>query len=446
MLLAGAAQCDITPDNPVFLAGYPHIARISEGVHDPLLATAVYLENSDHAVLIISLDLLIIGINTARELRRKIAVALKIPESAVFVSCTHTHSGPLTADILAFKHDPVVPEVNWEYVESVIEKAVSAALAAKQSTVSAEMAWTSVCVDGVGCNRHSPESVRDPEVGILAIREKVNGKMLSLSLIYSMHPTILHEDSKLISGDFPAFTRQALQDMFGRGLIVTYHMGPAGNQSPRYHVKAQTFSEAERLGRRLGQFIMDGIKSIEQERYESNPIICGLLKTIEPVPGKISSEKDAKILLEKARGEYAYLKRNNSGHGPVRTAECAVFGAEERYFLAQCSKDGRLEKYLKKYANCEVQTLRIGDSCLIGLPGELFVEYSLEIKRRAGIRSFVVSLVNGDMQGYIVTPEASVKGCYEAANALFAPETGQRMINAALDSLADSKMNSGDLK
>ena len=436
MLKAGAAQKDITPDNHVFLAGYPHVARISEGIHDPLLATAVYLENFGHTALIISLDLLVVGIDTARELRRKIAVALNISESAVFASCTHTHSGPLTADILAFKHDPVVPEVNWQYVESVIEKAVSAALAAKQSSVNAEMAWTSACVDGVGCNRHSPESARDPEVGILAIRGIESGRMLSLSLIYSMHPTVLHEDSKLISGDFPAFTRQALQDMFGSGLIVTYHMGPAGNQSPRYHVKSQTFSEAERLGRRLGQFIIDGIKLIEQERYESNPVICGLLKTIEPVPVKISSEKDAEILLEKAREEYTRLKINNSGHGPVRTAECAVFGAEETSFLAQCRNDGRLEKYLKKYENCDVQTLRIGDTCLIGLPGELFVEYSLEIKRRAGIRSFVVSLVNGDLQGYIVTPEASAKGGYEAANALFAPETGQRMINAALDSLA----------
>jgi hypothetical protein len=433
MLKAGAAEKEITPEYPVFLAGYPHVKRISEGTHDPLLANAVYLENNGHAALIISLDLLLIGIDTARKLRKRIAVALNIPENTVFASCTHSHSGPLTANILAFKHDPVVPEVNWEYVEKIIEKAISVALAAKHSAVNAEMAWTSVCVDGVGCNRHSPESVRDPEAGVLAIREKGSGKMLSLSLIYSMHPTVLHEDSKFISGDFPAFTRQTLQEVFGNGLTVTYHMGPAGNQSPRYHVKSQTFAEAERLGHRLGQFIIDAINLIEQESYDSNPVICGLLKTIEPIPKKISSVEDSMILLKNAREEYASLKRANSGHGPIRTAECAVFGAEETYFLAQCSYDGRLEKYLMEYETCDIQTLRIGDTCLIGLPGELFVEYSLEIKLCAKIRSFVVSLVNGDMQGYIVTK--SEKSGYEVANALFAPETGKIMIDAALNSL-----------
>ena len=39
---AGAAQVDVTPDSPQFLYGYPHCERISTGVHDPLLASALY--------------------------------------------------------------------------------------------------------------------------------------------------------------------------------------------------------------------------------------------------------------------------------------------------------------------------------------------------------------------------------------------------------------------
>jgi hypothetical protein len=42
----------------------------------------------------------------------------------------------------------------------------------------------------------------------------------------------------------------------------------------------------------------------------------------------------------------------------------------------------------------------------------------------------VISLANGELQGYIVTPEADG---YEAGFSLFSPEAGQIMVNAALD-------------
>jgi hypothetical protein len=76
-----------------------------------------------------------------------------------------------------------------------------------------------------------------------------------------------------------------------------------------------------------------------------------------------------------------------------------------------------------------VQVLRIGDTFIAGLPGELFVEYGLAIKRRAPGRAFVVSLANGELQGYIVTAEASG---YEADLGIFAPEAGGVMVEAAV--------------
>ena len=42
-LVAGACASDITPVEPLFLFGYPHVERVSTGMHDPLLASALYL-------------------------------------------------------------------------------------------------------------------------------------------------------------------------------------------------------------------------------------------------------------------------------------------------------------------------------------------------------------------------------------------------------------------
>ena len=79
-----------------------------------------------------------------------------------------------------------------------------------------------------------------------------------------------------------------------------------------------------------------------------------------------------------------------------------------------------------------MQVLRVGEAALVGLPGELFVEYGLAIKAAAPSPTFVISLANGDLQGYITTPGA---GGYEAGISLFLPESGALMVEAALELL-----------
>ena len=79
-----------------------------------------------------------------------------------------------------------------------------------------------------------------------------------------------------------------------------------------------------------------------------------------------------------------------------------------------------------------MQVFRVGDAYLAALPGEHFVEYGLEIKRRAPGRAFVIANANGELQGYIVTPEAAAAGGYEAAWALFRPESGARLVETAV--------------
>ena len=86
---------------------------------------------------------------------------------------------------------------------------------------------------------------------------------------------------------------------------------------------------------------------------------------------------------------------------------------------------------MRDYTPVDVQALRIGETAVIGFPGELFTEYGLALKRRAGVQTYAISLVNGELQGYIVTPEAERAGGYEATNAVFAPAAGGRLLQEA---------------
>ncbi len=64
-------------------------------------------------------------------------------------------------------------------------------------------------------------------------------------------------------------------------------------------------------------------------------------------------------------------------------------------------------------------------------PGEIFVEHALAVKARFD-DTFVISLANGELQGYIVTEDAAREGGYEAANSIFGPQSGKILVDATL--------------
>ena len=429
-LKAGKSIIDISPENPMFLVGYPHVERISNGIHDPLLASSLYLENGNDSLIMIALDLLFLDAKTIREIRRGIADRTSVKAENIMISCTHTHSGPLTIDMLAFRNDPVVPGLDPVYMEKLKYDVIKSGVNAVKSAKTAEIAITSADITGVGRNRHNPDGAHDPEAGILVIRDAVTKKIDALSLIYCMHPTVLHEDSKLVSSDFPGYTREYLKTKFGEDIAILYHTGPEGNLSPRYDVKGQTFEEAERLGNILAESVSAEIEILSDEDFESDSHIAAASRMISPIRRKMPDLEEAEKNLKFRRSEFERLKSENAGHGPVRTAECSVFGAEETLFLARCANDGSLDAVLADYAEVEVQVLKIGEAYIVAFPGEMFVEFSLDLKTKAPEKTFAVCLANGEMQGYIVTENASG---YEADNSLFTSETGKIMLNAAIE-------------
>jgi hypothetical protein len=294
------------------------------------------------------------------------------------------------------------------------------------------MAWSGANAKGVGGNRLSSDGVTDPECGILAVRDAQSGKLIAVSLIYGMHPTVLHEDSTLISSDFPYYARLHINEQFGGKVTVLYHTAPCGNQSPRYFVKGQTFAEAERLGRKLGAAAVEALRGIGASDWSDEPRLDAALTPIDLSRRALLPLPSARALLKEYRQTYERLKAEGAPRPEVRTAECAVFGAEGTVALAEAEARGDIERLLMKYAPLEVQILRIGAASVVGLPGECFTDYALTIKRNASTRTFVVSLVNGELQGYIVTPEAAAAGGYEATNAVFAAESGEILVRTAL--------------
>jgi Neutral/alkaline non-lysosomal ceramidase, N-terminal len=432
-IVAGAAQCDISPTRPVFLYGYPFVERTSTGIHDPLLASALYLSDGTTRTLFIANDVIFIPKALADRARRRIAETTGISADNVMVTATHTHSGPVTTRMLSNESDAVVPEPDAQYLQQLEDGIVSAARSAYRNTRPASVGLAVADGSGLGGNRHDPNGVRDPRVPVLAVRSAQDDSYIGLMVVCSMHPTVLHEDSTVVSGDFPGLTRVHLQQhAVGPGCPVIYHMGAAGNQSPRHVTRSNTLDEARRLGDVLGGSIAGVLPTIQyQQQMEIDCRQASLDLPLRSFPPVAKAEAD----LDKTRERLKHLRETHAPKTQVRSAECDWFGAEETATLARAADSDRLKKAAAACMPARVQVIRVGPWSFIGWPGEVFVEFALEVKERFA-DSFVITLANGDLEGYLVTQEAIDQAAYESGNAVFkSPDSGRMLVEATADLL-----------
>lgn len=436
-LQAGSAQIEITPKDSQFLFGYPHVERYSTGVHDKLWSSSLYLSDGKTDCLFIANDIIFVGKDNVANARKRINEQTGIAAENIMITATHTHSGPNTVDYISNNADPSVPKADQNYVQFMEDCIVESAVKAHKNARPAKLGLAIADDTGVGTNRRNPSGPADHNVPVLLVKNAETDANIACMLVCSMHPTVMHEDSTLISGDFPGLSRIYLQEnVLGKDCAVLHHTGPAGNQSPRHVTKANTFEEADRLGKILGKAVE---KAIGQIDFKDNVGLATKVKLIDDLPKKVfpsvaAAEKNLKNAIDKLE----YLRTSNAPKQETRTAECDWFGAEETLTLSKAASDGVLKNAYKACLPAEIQVIKIGDWNFVGWQGENFIEFALAVKNNTD-NSFVISLANGEMQGYVVTKEAAQEGGYEASNALFSYQAGEIFVNKTLEALDELK-------
>jgi hypothetical protein len=433
--LVGAAVGDISPKDSQFLYGYPHVQRWSTGIHDPLLCSALYMDDGNTRGILCAND--IVGFDKPLIQRIKTGIFQKtgIPAQQIFISATHTHSGPRTVMHDSSGNDPVVPPPDPAYVDFLVDQVIQTACRATQSPVAASVSFSLADATGIGTNRRDPSGPCDLSVPVFIFKQ-LNEEPIACVCVYSMHPTVLHEDSTLITGDFPSMARQYLQNTVfpptSQGPVpVLMHMGASGNQSPRHVTRENTFNEAVRIGEILGKAVEKAI--VHSEAIEEPTL--SFVHTAVNLPKKtFPSVAEAQQKLTAAVNRLEYLRTSNAPSQETRTAECDWFGAEEILTLSSADASGKLDETYVKILPADIMALGIGSYHLVGWPCEIFMEYQLALKASFP-NAFPVTLANGELHGYIVTQEAADEGGYEASNTLWGPEAGARILQESIELL-----------
>lgn len=432
------ARADITPPQGVELAGYPHYPRNNTGFHDPLYATCMYVANETTSVAMVSLDLLYFSKKHVREVRRLAEEKCGIKGSNIMISCTHTHSGPWASGRLGYDSIMSGAQQPWEYVETLINCIVEIICDAKNNAFDGYFASAvTVCGadQGVGGNRRIPGGPHDPLVSIMAVKDKEN-VIRGMFVNYSLHPTFIHEWSTVCTADYPAYVRAELEDR-EPGAMAAFLQGTSGNQSSRYYRQGESYDEAERVGRTLGKAAYSALEKavwqdeltikIESEEMEIEIRDFGTeedLKRQVEHDGEIYRDLYAKYGKSTNRDEY-YLWQN---------ANLKLLGSENQLGIVQILNMGKKIELLEDENPAEIQAIRLGDLCVIGIPGEIFVEYGIYLKAMAGFKKVIVnSVANGVLPGYFYTPESVVTGGYETDTSMLSPKFGRHVVEKALD-------------
>lgn len=429
---AGAAAVSITPSTSHFLFGYPFVERMSTGTNDELLSSALYLTNGESQILFISNDVIYVSKDFVARIRKRIKEKTGIPESNILLAATHTHSAPVTAVIAISANDPIVPKVDKRYLEFMEDSTVDSACQAYEKAELAEVSFVIGDATGVGTNRHNPDWPKDMDVPTMTVRNK-NNKFIGCMLVCSMHPTVLHEDSTLYSGDFPHYTRNLLQkEVLGKDCPVVYFTGTAGNQSPRHVTKTNTFEEAKRIGGLVSKSIISKLSG--DVSYVSEISISTAQEFVDLPKRKFPSVESSKHNRTKAKKLFENLKKTSKIPQEIRTAEVNWFGAEELFYLSTLAELNKLDEYYSMCLPAEIQAVKVGSWKFVAWPGEIFVEYGLELKKHFE-DVFMITYANGELQGYITTKEAYEKGFYEAGNSFFDYRAGEILMEKTINLL-----------
>jgi hypothetical protein len=427
-LRAGAARLDITPPPGGDMTGFLAREGPSLGTHDPLHARALVLDDGATRAALLTCDLLGLDAGAVARARALVSAAARVPAEHIMVACTHTHAGP------ASMHLTHCGEVDAAWLAALEARLAEAAALAAADMRPARASAGCVTVGGVSANRRTPGGPADRELDVLRL-EGPGGTIAAL-LAFACHPVAAGHQNRLFSADI--FGPLAARVEAAAGAVALAACGACGDVNPTWGPPPEPgvalpgagFPLVERVGAALAEAAL-GIWPALAPLGEGLAVRSARLEL--PL-GPIPDEAEVAALAEGWRAALARPADPGSAWGLKEPAAMLAWAAQVGQNRARAALRADLE--------AEVQVIEVGGLALVAVPGELFAELGLAIRRGAaalGKRAVVLAYANGNL-GYIPTRGAYPEGGYEVASAYrfygypaaLAPEAGERVVAAAL--------------
>lgn len=401
-LKIGLAEVNYTPPVGLDLVGnYRGSDYASRGVHDSLYARAMVVENEEkEKVAFLSVDICKLPKKTVTMMRSYIASNTGIKPGNIMIHATHTHSGPRSeldapkakeyftkaalAVVIADKHlKPARISVGRVQESSVL---FNRRLKCIDGTT--HMSWEDLKPDFVV----EPLGPTDPELIVLSVEQE--GKLSGTIINFGCHPTTLTGNNWLYSADYPGYLVDTLKKVHGKEFIPLFFNGCCGNVTQvNYKVGfIDTYEECRRIGNVLGTASLKACE--KKEDVKGSAIVVS--KEMVPLKRMTITEEQhnwAKQIMGKVEKE---------GMPPFQAD-----GIPDAQFAKQWIEMYKTQNVID---SLEVMVVRIGDVAFVGLSGEIFCEFGMDIKIRSSFKNtFVMGLTN-DARKYFPTKVSFTQG------------------------------------
>jgi len=264
-----------------------------------------------------------------------------------------------------------------------------------------------------------PAGPSDPEVKLLYVeRPGANGPTQSIATYvnFTMHPDTC--GGTKISADWPGALGRVLAGYHGTNHVTLVANGTCGNLN---HVDTSwawpqgTAIEQHRISTILGGTVFQAYKHL-------TPVAEGSIRAKSQLV-ELELPHTSPEEVEEAKQTVAAIKDDRGGNFMKLVRANRV--------LEVAGRQGKPHRV-------EVQVIALGkDMAWVSLPGEIFVELGLALKKRSPFpHTFVVELANESV-GYVPDRRSYTEGNYEPESARCAPGSGEKLVEAAVKLLVD---------
>ncbi|NIA14597.1 MAG: hypothetical protein GWP08_11005 [Nitrospiraceae bacterium] len=385
--LAGAAVRDITPPPGVPLWGYTTRTGPATGTLDPLFAKCVVFRAGGVTVALTVLDL---GRVPAEEVVERIRErAARAGADYVFMTAVHTHHAP----VMEFADAPHVQGIEraiGDCIEAAAANLQPAKVGVGRTSIdiahnrrrilengTCEMIWRN--------EARVPTAPVDPEAVIVRITT-LDDAPLAVLVHFACHPVVMDASNYEYSADYVGELCRIVEAEHGGACL--FLQGACGNINP-YLDKTP-----------LDAGGYDAMRAVGGECARA---ICGLLSAIEPVPPPQPSVAFSESMIEVGT---RWDLTNEANRDLLREAYGEFY-----------------DVYARSHSNELAVPLGVvvlnNDIALVGMPGEIFVQYQLELKANAPLNNTLLCGYTNGYIGYFPTVRDAAARGYGGAEATF---------------------------
>jgi len=392
---AGVASTVITPQQPMWMAGYAARTKPSQGTIHDLHAKAVCLEDSSgQRLVLVTTDLIGIPRHLSVDVSSAVEKQFGIKRAEVMLTASHTHSGPVVRENLLDMYGLTPEEMGKvetytkklktdliELIGEAVKNLQPATLKFGRGQAGFALNRREQTDKGVinGMNRTGPV---DHTVPVLMVQAN-DGRPKAIIFGYACHNTTL--DGLQWCGDYAGFAQIGIEKAFP-GATALFWTGCGADANPQPRRKLE-------LCEQHGKELADGV-------------IAAIKGEMKPITGKLAAKYETIAL------HFESVPSREKLVADTLSKTTAVKRRAER-LLQLLETKGKIPDSYPAYP---VQVWILGDQILwVALGGEVVIDYNLRLKKELHTNRILwIAGYANDVMAYIPSARVLKEGGYEA--------------------------------